>query len=83
MPCITIDYTLEIRTKTKVKRQGNLLGLIIPNKIVIKEELQPNNEIEIIISKKQDLEEFFGKGKNKIINIQKEKDEIKKIWRMN
>ena len=38
-----------------------------------------NDNISIIIDKKQSLEEFFGKGKGKIKDAQKEKNEARKF----
>jgi len=35
------------------------------------------------INKKQNLSDFFGKGKRKIINVQKAKNESRKLWKMN
>lgn len=69
--------------KTRVKEWGNSLGVTIPKEIVIKEELKPNDEITITITKKQILEDFFGRGKGKIKDAQKEKNEARKLWKMN
>ena len=74
---------MEIQTKTKIKEWGNSLGIIIPNEIVIKEDLQPQDEVIVTISKKKNLSDFFGKGAGKIIDVQKEKDEARKLWKMN
>ena len=49
----------------------------------MKEELKPHDEVIVTIIKKQNLEDFFGKGKGKIIDAQKEKNESRKIWKMN
>ena len=67
--------------KARVKEWGNSLGVTIPKEIVIKEELKPNDEITITISKKQVLEDFFGKLKT-AIDAQKMKDEARKAWKM-
>lgn len=72
---------MEIQIKTRIKEWGNSLGIIIPNEIVIKEDLQPHDEVTITISKKKDLSDFFGKLKSSI-NPQKMKDESRKIWKM-
>lgn len=69
--------------KARIKEWGNSLGVTIPKEIVIKEELKPNDEITITISKKQILEDFFGRGKGKIKDAQKEKNEARKLWKMN
>jgi len=73
---------MELQTKVKIKSWGNSLGIVIPNEIVIKEDLQENDEIVIKISKKNTLEDFFGKGKGIKIDSQKMKDESRKIWKM-
>lgn len=70
-----------VQTKVRVKGWGNSLGLIIPNDIAIKEDIQLNDEIIVSFSKKNTLEDFFGKGKVKI-DAQKMKEEARKIWKM-
>lgn len=72
-----------IQAKTKIKEWGNSLGVIIPNEIVIKENLKPHEEIVITITKKETLEDFFGKGKKLKIDAQKMKDDGRNIWKMN
>lgn len=74
---------MEIQTKTRIKEWGNSLGIIIPNEIVVKEDLQPQDEVIVTISKKRDLSDFFGKGTGKITDVQKEKNEARKLWKMN
>ncbi|MEK6847315.1 MAG: AbrB/MazE/SpoVT family DNA-binding domain-containing protein [Nanoarchaeota archaeon] len=74
---------MELQTKAKIKAWGNSLGIVIPKEIIIKEELQENDEVKITISKKNTLEGFFGKGKGIKINTQKMKDEARKEWMMN
>ena len=74
---------MELQTKTRIREWGNSLGIIIPKEIVIREDLKPNDEITIKISKKDNLEDFFGKGKHIKINSQKMKNEGRKAWKMN
>ena len=57
-----------LQTKARIKEWGNSLGIIIPKEIVIKEELSPNDEVVITITKKDNIEDFFGKGKRLKIN---------------
>jgi hypothetical protein len=71
-----------IQTKTRIREWGNSFGIIIPRELVIKEGFKVNDRVNISIEKKQNLEEFFGKGKGKIKNVQKEKDEVRKLWKM-
>jgi len=73
---------MRIHTKTKIREWGNSLGVIIPKDIVIREELRANDEITITISKKENLEDFFGQGKGRIKDAQKEKDEARRLWKM-
>jgi len=72
---------MEIKTKAKIREWGNSLGVIIPKDIVIKEELRPNDQVTITISKGENLEDFFGKLKANV-DAQKMKDESRKIWQM-
>jgi len=74
---------MTIQTKTKIREWGNSFGVVIPRELVIKEGFKANDRIIIRIDKKQNLEEFFGKGKGKIKDAQKEKNEARKLWRMN
>ena len=71
-----------IQTKTRIREWGNSFGVVIPREVVIKEGFKVNDRVIISIDKKQNLEEFFGKGKGKIKDAQKEKDEAKKLWKM-
>ena len=73
---------MELETKAKIKIWGNSLGIVIPKEIVIKEDLQENDEVIVKISKKNTLEDFFGKGKGIKINSQRMKDESRKAWKM-
>ena len=72
-----------IQTKTKIREWGNSLGVIIPKEIVIKEGLRANEQVVVSISRKDTLEDFFGKGKGKIKDAQKAKNEARKLWKMN
>ncbi len=72
-----------IQTKTKIREWGNSYGIVIPKELVIKEGFKANDNVTVSINKKQNLEDFFGKGKGKVIDAQKEKDEARKSWKMN
>lgn len=69
---------MEMQIKAKVKLWGNSLGVVIPRDIVLKENISENDEVMIKISKKETLEDFFGKGKGLKIDAQKMKDEIRR-----
>jgi hypothetical protein len=72
-----------IQTRTKIREWGNSYGIVIPKELVIKEGFKVNDCVIVSINKKQSLEDFFGKGKGKIVDAQKEKDEARKSWKMN
>ena len=61
------NYIIAIHTKAKIRKLGSLSSIVI----------HKDN-----IKKKMTLEEFFGKGKGRIKNTQKEKDETRKLWKM-
>jgi antitoxin component of MazEF toxin-antitoxin module len=70
--------------KTKVKKWGNSLGIIIPKTIIDKEKLKENNEIIITIQPKRftTVRDIFGilKRKSKK-NTQEILDEIdRELW---
>ena len=67
--------------KTKVRSWGNSLGVVLPREIVIKEGIRPEDEVTITVTKKETLEDFFGKAKSKI-DAQKMKNESRKMWKM-
>ena len=71
-----------IQTKSKIRVWGNSFGIVIPKEIIIKEGLMANEQVIVSISRKQTLEDFFGKGKGKIKDAQKVKNEARKLWKM-
>jgi hypothetical protein len=74
---------MAIQTKTKIREWGNSYGIVIPKELVIKEGFKVNDCVTVSINKKKNLEEFFGKGKGKIKDVQKVKNEARKLWKMN
>ena len=72
-----------IQTKTRIKEWGNSFGIVITRELVIKEGFKVNDNVNVRIDKKQNLEEFFGNGKGNINDVQKEKNEVRKLWKMN
>lgn len=73
---------MAIQTKAKIREWGNSFGIVIPRELVIKEGIKVNDRVNVSIDKKQTLEEFFGKGKGRIKDTQKEKNEARKLWKM-
>ena len=71
-----------MQTKTRIREWGNSLGVVIPKEVILEEDLRPNDHVVISITKKRDLEEFFGKLKSKI-DSQEMKNESRKMWKMN
>ena len=52
--------------EVKIKRWGNSIGVVIPNEVVERLNLKPEEEIIIEIEKKNNiLKEMFGKAKFK------------------
>jgi len=71
---------MEIQTNVRIKQWGNSLGIVIPKEVAIREDLKENEDIVIIIKKKDNLSDLFGKGKGLKISAQKMKDAGRKIW---
>ena len=70
-------------TKVRLKEWGNSLGVTIPKEIVVKGGLKADDEVSISINKKENLEDFFGKLKEKgKFDLQKMKDESRRLWKM-
>ena len=69
---------MEIEAETR--KWGNSLGIIIPKKIVEKENLKQRQKIRILAvdtESKTRVKDIFGALKNWKINTQKFKDEIR------
>lgn len=64
----------------KLRKWGTSLGLVVPKEIVVKERLQPGQEVMFDIKKRLSVKETFGVLKNWKINSQKVKDELRKEW---
>ncbi|MGA2683034.1 MAG: AbrB/MazE/SpoVT family DNA-binding domain-containing protein [Candidatus Bathyarchaeia archaeon] len=64
--------------KTKVKRWGNSLGIVLPKTLVDEEGLKEDEEVEVIVRKSSDVSCLRGKYPFK--DLQHEKDEMKIGW---
>ena len=74
-----VGYTCLIMiTKSKVKRWGNSLGVILPKTLVEEEGLKEGEEVEVIVRKVSDVRTLRGKYPFK--DLQNEKDEMKHGW---
>ena len=67
--------------KTKAKKWGSSLGVILPKSIVDKSNIRENDEIRIEIKTNQIDKEFFGRFPRKSKRTAQElKDEARKGW---
>lgn len=69
-----------MQTKTKLRKWGSSLGIIVPAEIVNKEKLKEGEEVVVEIKKKSNLEDLFGSLKGWKIDPQKMKDEARRDW---
>jgi antitoxin component of MazEF toxin-antitoxin module len=68
-----------MHTKSKVKRWGNSLGVVLPKALVEAEGLTEGEEVEVTVRKVSDVRVLRGKYPFK--DLQHEKDEMKRGWR--
>ena len=74
------SYTcLIMNTKSKVKRWGNSLGVILPKNLVEAEGLSEGEEVEVTVRKVSDVRDLRGKYPFK--DLQHEKDEMRRGWK--
>ncbi len=66
-------------TIVTVRKWGNSIGVTIPNEIVEKEKIKPNDRITITVKKARTIAELFGTMKSKK-STQQIKNELKKGW---
>jgi len=68
--------------EVKLKRWGNSMAVIVPNKIIEEKNLKENDSIIIEVVKKADLSEVFGsiKEKDRKMSGQQMKDMVRKGW---
>ena len=66
-----------IEIKSKLRRWGNSFGIVVPQN-ALNGEIKENDEITVLITtQKSSLESIFGILKNKKLDAQKIKDEIR------
>ncbi len=68
-------YMIEVQTK--LKKWGNSFGLVVPTKLIEKENLSEGNEVTVLVIKKAvNLRQFFGvhKFKKSVEEMMKEGD---------
>ena len=66
-------------TKSKVKRWGNSLGVVLPKTLVEEEGLREGEEVEVTVRKVSDVRRLRGKYPFK--DLQHEKNEMKRSWK--
>ncbi len=64
--------------RTRVKKWGNSLGLIVPADLARKEGIKEGDEVEYQLKKCNDVKELFGKYP--MGNVQKIKNELRREW---
>jgi len=68
-----------VQTKTRLKKWGNSLGVVIPKEAVERNGLRVGEEVEIRLTKLGDITEL--KGKYPVRELQATKEEMRKGWR--
>jgi len=67
--------------EVKLKKWGNSMAIIVPNRIIEEKELKENQDIVIEITQKADLSDIFGSLKSKRkLSGQEFKDLARKGW---
>lgn len=61
--------------KAKVRKVGTSLGVLMPMKIIRKENIQEGSEVDLVIMKKnlKLLDEVFGSAKNTMFKFKRDK----------
>ena len=67
-----------MNAKTKIKRWGNSLGIVLPKALVYEEELKEGEEVEVTVRKVSDVRSLRGKFPFK--DLQHEKNKMKRGW---
>jgi len=64
--------------RTVLKRWGNSYGIIIPKDVAVREGINENDEVEVIIKRAGNIRDLFGKYRFE--DIQRLKDELREGW---
>ncbi|MBM3898243.1 MAG: AbrB/MazE/SpoVT family DNA-binding domain-containing protein [Thaumarchaeota archaeon] len=75
--CIISDTGITL-IKSKVRKWGNSFGVIIPKDLADKENLKEGEDVEISIRRVSDIRAL--RGKFRIKDLQRAKDEMRKGW---
>ncbi len=65
--------------RTKLRRWGNSLGVVIPRDEASREGLRENDEVEVLVRKAVNIRQLFGKYKFR--DLQSLKDELREGWK--
>jgi antitoxin component of MazEF toxin-antitoxin module len=74
-------YNLLAKTRTKIQRWGDSLGVVIPSDLAKDMGFKPGDEVEVALRKSKDVLDLFGKARFSGIDTQKIKDEARTGWR--
>ena len=66
--------------QAKLKKWGNSMAIIIPNKMIEERKLKENDEIIIEVVRKADLSRTFGIIKKRKMSGQEFKDMVREGW---
>jgi antitoxin component of MazEF toxin-antitoxin module len=66
--------------EAKVRKWGNSMGIVLPKKIVEKQNLKDGGLVTVQLVGKTDLKDIFGIFKNEKINVRKLREESKRAW---
>jgi len=64
--------------RTVLKRWGNSYGIIIPKDVAVREGINENDEVEVIIKRAGNIRDLFGKYRFE--DVQRLKDELREGW---
>ena len=64
--------------RTVLKRWGNSYGVIIPKDVALREGINENDEVEVIIKRAGNIRDLFGKYRFE--DVQRLKDELREGW---
>ncbi len=65
-------------TRSRLRRWGNSLGVIVPKELVRREGLREGEEVEVQVRRVSDIRAL--RGKFPIRELQKAKEEMRKGW---
>ncbi len=69
-----------VEIECTTRKVGGSIGVILPNEIVKKESIKPNEKVIIEIKRRHKAKEFFGLLSGWKTPTQKLKDEARKGW---